>query len=152
MESCNKRMNGVDFSGLWQGKLTDILDEIAREAPVTPKRQHMVGYARVSTSDQDNQRQIDEIRAFGVAKPPIVTDGASGLSRERPRWEACWKDLRAGDVVVIHAIGRFGPDLGEVVTTLKAPHGEGVGLKGLSVDNIATRTPTSMLIFQIIAA
>jgi DNA invertase Pin-like site-specific DNA recombinase len=145
-------MNGVDSSGLWQGKLTDILDEIAREAPVTPKRQHMVGYARVSTNDQDNQRQINEIMAFGVAKPDIFTDVASGMSMKRPGWESCWKDLRPGDLLVIHAIDRLGRNLVEVVQTVQALHDKGVDLKVLSMDNIDTRTPTGMLIFQIIAA
>lgn len=130
--------------------LADFLGQTAHEAPVTT-RQHMLGYARVSTGDQNNQRQIDELVAFGVDKCDIFTDIASGKNMHRPGWEACWKDIRPGDLLVIHSIDRLGRDLVEVVQTVKALHEKGANLKVLSMD-IDTRTPTGMLMFQFVAA
>jgi len=115
------------------------------------KRQHMMGYARVSTNDQNNQRQIDELVAFGVDPRDIFTDTASGRNMKRPGWEACWKDVRAGDLLVIHSIDRLGRDLVEVVQTVRALHQKGANLKVLAMD-IDTRTPTGMLMFHFVAA
>lgn len=118
----------------------------------------MIGYARVSMSDQNNQRQIDELVKFGVAVEDIYTDQASGKDMKRPGWEACWKDLRGpqeegaqGDLLVIHAIDRLGRDLLQVCQTLKALHDKGCALKVLSMD-IDTRTPVGYFTFSIMAA
>lgn len=111
----------------------------------------MVGYARVSMSDQNNQRQIDELVRFGVAAVDVFTDVASGKNMDRPGWEACWKDLREGDLLVIHSLDRLGRDLLEVVKTIRALHDKGANLKVLSMD-IDTRTPVGQLIFHVMAA
>lgn len=112
---------------------------------------HMVGYARVSMSDQNNQRQIDEMVRFGVAAVDIFTDTASGKDMDRPGWRACWKDLREGDLLVIHSIDRLGRDLLEVVRTVRDLHDKGAELKVLSMD-IDTRTPTGRLMLALLAA
>jgi serine recombinase len=112
---------------------------------------HMIGYARVSMSDQNNQRQIDELVRFGVDPLDIYTDKASGRDMKRPGWQACWKDLSKGDILVVHAIDRLGRDLIEVVKTVKELHERGCDIKVLSMD-LDTRTPTGRLIFSIIAA
>lgn len=116
-----------------------------------PDEPHMVGYARVSMSDQNNQRQIDELVRFGVAAVDVFTDVASGKNMDRPGWEACWKDLREGDLLVIHSLDRLGRDLLEVVKTIRALHDKGANLKVLSMD-IDTRTPVGQLIFHVMAA
>ena len=111
----------------------------------------MVGYARVSMDDQSNQRQIDGIVKFGVDPLDIFTDMASGRDMKRPGWEACWKDLRDGDLLVIHAIDRLGRDMLQVCQTLKDLHEKGCALKVLSMD-IDTRTPVGYFTFTIMAA
>ena len=111
----------------------------------------MIGYARVSMSDQNNQRQIDEMVKFGVHPDDIYTDQASGKDMKRPGWSACWKDLREGDLLVIHAIDRLGRDLLQVCQTLKSLHEKGAALKVLSMD-IDTRTVVGQFIFSIMAA
>ena len=135
---------------LAQMNLADFLAHMSREAPITT-HQHMLGYARVSTADQNNQRQIDELVAFGVDPRDIWTDTASGRNMHRPGWESCWKDIRRGDLLVIYSIDRLGRDLVEVVQTVKALHEKGANLKVLSMD-IDTRTPTGMLMFVFVAA
>jgi len=112
---------------------------------------HKIGYARVSMSDQNNQRQIDELVRFGVSPDDIYTDRASGRNMKRPGWQACWKDLREGDLLVVHSIDRLGRDLVEVISTVNALHAKGADLKVITMD-LDTRSPTGRLIFSIMAA
>ncbi len=123
----------------------------APPAEVLDKPRHMIGYARVSMSDQDNRRQIDELTKFGVDPRDIWEDKASGKDMARPGWQACWKDLRDGDLLVVLSIDRLGRSLIEVAQTLKALHAKGCDLKILSMD-IDTRTPMGRFIFGVMAA
>lgn len=111
----------------------------------------MIGYARVSMSDQDNRRQKDALIAAGVDQNDIYVDTASGRNMRRKGWQACWRDLRDGDVLVIVSIDRLGRDLVEVVQTVRDLHDKGADLKILSMD-VDTRTITGRLIFNILAA
>ncbi len=111
----------------------------------------MIGYARVSMSDQDNRRQIDDLVRAGVDRRDIYEDKASGRDMKRPGWQAAWKNLRVGGLLVVCAIDRLGRDLIEVVRTVKELHERGCDIKVLSMD-LDTRTPTGRLIFAIVAA
>jgi DNA invertase Pin-like site-specific DNA recombinase len=61
----------------------------------------LVGYARVSTQDQDLALQLDALRKHGVARDLIFTDKASGATHERPGLDACFQELRTGDVLLV---------------------------------------------------
>jgi hypothetical protein len=111
----------------------------------------MIGYARVSMSDQDNRRQIDDLIRFGVDARDIYEDKASGRDMKRPGWQAAWKDLSEGDLLVVHAIDRLGRDLIEVVRTVKELNERGCDIKVLSMD-LDTRTPTGRLLLSFMAA
>jgi DNA invertase Pin-like site-specific DNA recombinase len=111
----------------------------------------MIGYARVSMSDQDNRRQIDDLIRFGVDPRDIYEDKASGRDMKRPGWQAAWRDLSEGDLLIVYSIDRLGRDLIEVVRTVKELHERGCDIKVLSMD-LDTRTPTGRLIFAIVAA
>lgn len=68
----------------------------------------MIGYARVSMNDQSNQRQLDELVRFGVAPEDIFQDKQSGKTMDRPAWQACFRDLQAGDHLVVYSLDRLG--------------------------------------------
>ena len=59
----------------------------------------LVGYARVSTQDQNPNLQLDAIKAAGCEK--VYIEKASGAQRERPELKAMLDYLRAGDTVVV---------------------------------------------------
>jgi DNA invertase Pin-like site-specific DNA recombinase len=61
----------------------------------------LVGYARVSTQDQDLALQLDALRKHGVARDLIFTDKASGATHERTGLDACFQELRTGDVLLV---------------------------------------------------
>lgn len=111
----------------------------------------MIGYVRVSTADQTNAHQIDELIKFGVDPRDIFEDKASGKNMARPGWQACWRDIREGDILVVYSIDRLGRDLIEVVQTVRDLHEKGADLKVISMD-LDTRTPTGKLVFAVVAA
>lgn len=110
---------------------------------------HMVGYARVSTVAQSLQRQVDELVKYGVAAVDIFSDKRSGKNMDREGWEACWLDLRKGDILVVHSLDRLGRNLEEVIKIERELREMGVTLKVLAQD-INTATPAGRLIFHIL--
>ena len=110
---------------------------------------HKIGYAQVSTADQDPRLQLDALEADGCLK--IYTDTATGTTAERPAWIACLADLRPGDTLIVWKIDRLGRNLRDligIVTTLEA---RGVGVKSLTNGIIDTTTAHGKLIFGMFA-
>lgn len=75
----------------------------------------MIGYARVSTADQNPQLQLDALDGAGCLK--VYTDHAGGTKADRPQWNACLADLRAGDNLIIWRIDRLGRNLRDLINT-----------------------------------
>lgn len=73
------------------------------------------GYARVSTREQNLDRQLDALRAFGVEEGRIWRDKASGKDFDRPAWRALVARLRAGDVLVVKSIDRLGRSYDDII-------------------------------------
>ena len=66
------------------------------------------GYARVSTVNQKEDRQLDELIAHGIAKGHIFTDKQSGKDFERKQYIELCKTLKKGDLIVIKNLDRLG--------------------------------------------
>ena len=73
------------------------------------------GYARVSARDQNLDRQMDALAAFGVSGERVFADRASGRDFERPEYQRLLGALRRGDVVVVKSIDRFGCNYEEIL-------------------------------------
>lgn len=73
------------------------------------------GYARVSARDQNLDRQMDALAAFGVSGERVFADRASGKDFERPEYRRMLGSLRRGDVVVVKSIDRFGRNYEEIL-------------------------------------
>jgi DNA invertase Pin-like site-specific DNA recombinase len=110
---------------------------------------HFIGYVRVSMSDQNNQRQVDELAKFGVNPIDVFGDKASGKNMERPGWKACLRELQEGDWLVVWSIDRLGRNLEEVIRVERELREKGVTLKALAQD-INTSTAAGRLIFHIL--
>ena len=67
----------------------------------------MYGYARVSSKEQNLNRQLDALAEFGVADDMVFADKASGKNFERPKYKRLISTLREDDVVVVVRVGWF---------------------------------------------
>ena len=73
------------------------------------------GYARVSTTEQNLDRQLIALRAAGVSAENIFADKKSGKDFNRPAWKRLVRKLRAGDLLVVKSIDRFGRSYDEII-------------------------------------
>jgi DNA invertase Pin-like site-specific DNA recombinase len=108
-----------------------------------------VGYARVSTLDQDPSLQIDALNAAGCRK--VFVDYASGAKADRPELANALDYAREGDTLVVWKLDRLGrslPHLIEVTTALRA---RGVQFHSLT-EGIDTTTAAGELVFHIFGA
>ena len=69
--------------------------------------ERVYGYARVSSKDQNLDRQFDAFEAFGIAREMVFADKASGKDFDRPEYRRLVESLAEGDVVVIKSIDRL---------------------------------------------
>lgn len=111
----------------------------------------MIGYARVSTNDQNNQRQIDELVRFGVHCNDIFQDKKSGKTMDRPGWKNCFRELQKDDLLVIWSLDRLGRNLGDLIQIEELLYRKGVKLKVIQQD-INTSTASGRMIFHMIGA
>ena len=73
------------------------------------------GYARVSTRDQNLNRQLDALSAYGVEPANVFADRASGKDFDRPRYRELLHALASGDVLVVLSIDRLGRNYSEIL-------------------------------------
>lgn len=73
------------------------------------------GYVRVSTKDQNEERQLIAMREFGVPSSRIFVDKRSGKDFDRPQYKRLMKRLKPGDTLVIKSIDRLGRNYDEIL-------------------------------------
>lgn len=108
----------------------------------------LVGYARVSTTDQTPQLQIDALKAAKCKR--IFTDQASGRSMNRPELAKCLDAVREGDTLVIWKLDRLGRSLKDLLEIVERLRAEGVQLVSLT-EEINTKSASGELIFHVFA-
>ena len=109
----------------------------------------LIGYARVSTTDQNLDLQKDALQAAGCER--LFTDTASGARVERPGLAEALKECRAGDTLVVWKLDRLGRSLPHLVETVRDLSTRGAGFKSLQ-EQIDTTTSAGNLIFHIFAS
>lgn len=108
-----------------------------------------IGYARVSTQDQDLSLQLDALKRADCEQ--IYEEKVSGKNVERPELANCIKALREGDTLVVWRMDRLGrslKDLVEIITNLEA---KGIHFVSLT-EKIETGTATGKLMFHVFAS
>jgi len=109
----------------------------------------LIGYARVSKTEQHLELQLDALNKAGCEQ--IFTDKITGSKTERKGLEEALSHLRNGDTLVVWRLDRLGRSLKHLIDTLKGFHEKGIEFKSLT-ENIDTSTPTGMLMFHLIGA
>lgn len=108
-----------------------------------------LGYARVSTNDQNLDRQLDQLSEYGCER--IFQEKITGSQKERPELDRMIDMLREGDTVVITELTRLSrsvKDLFEIVETI---HSKLSDIKSLKEPWLDTTTPQGKLLFTIFA-
>jgi len=109
----------------------------------------LIGYARVSTEDQNLEMQLKALEKVGCEK--IFTDKISGTKFMRDGLTECMSHLRAGDVFVIWKLDRLGRNTRELIDFVNNLEKLCIQIK-IITDNIDTTTPTGKFFFTVLAA
>ena len=109
----------------------------------------LIGYARVSTDDQDTAAQVAALQAAGCER--IFREKASGGHWERPQFLRLLHQLRAGDVVVVWKLDRLSRSLRDVLTIMEQLGVAGAGFRSLT-EAIDTTTPAGRMMMQMVGA
>ncbi|WON75135.1 recombinase family protein [Nitrosospira sp. Is2] len=108
-----------------------------------------IGYARVSTQEQDLALQLDALTKEGCER--IFQEKASGAQRERPELKAALAYMRRGDTLVVWKLDRLARSMKQLIETVESFQNCGIGLKSIH-DPIDTSSPSGKLVFHIFAA
>ena len=109
-----------------------------------------LGYARVSRSDQDPTRQVDELRAAGCER--VWTDhGISGMKTSRPELDAMIAYARAGDTIVVTELSRLGCTMRGLVVLVDDLERDGIHLRSLT-QGIETSAATGGILIGLFSA
>ena len=108
-----------------------------------------IGYARISTADQNLDLQTDALKAAGCEK--FFQDIASGAKDERRGLANAVEFARAGDVLIVWKLDRLGRSLKHLIETVNQLHAKGVGFASVQ-ESIDTTTSGGKLIFHVFGA
>src|SRR6478672_13771469 len=109
-----------------------------------------IGYARVSTTDQHPQLQLDALQEAGATR--IFTDhGVSGSTASRPDLATCLDHLREGDVLTVWKLDRLGRNTRHVLAVIENIRERGAGFRALT-EGLDTTGPMGTAMLTIMAA
>jgi len=131
------------------GYLRD-LPAIVTAPPVLPAGRR-IGYARVSTDDQNLHLQIDALVTSGIPPVDIFQEKMSGSRADRPELDHVLKALRSGDVLVVWRLDRLGRSLADLVKIVSDLEAKGVGFESLT-EKIDTTSAAGKLMLHVFAA
>lgn len=111
----------------------------------------LIGYARVSTEDQDMGLQIDALRRAGIPDDQIYREKVSGVSARRHQLALALKILRPGDTLVVWKLDRLGRSMLDLLTKVKNLTDRGIAFRSLT-DGIDGNTPGGRFLLGVLAA
>ncbi|KJF66066.1 recombinase family protein [Rhizobium nepotum] len=110
----------------------------------------MIGYARVSTNDQNLDLQVDALRSAGCGR--VFEDhGVSGAVEKRRGLNAVLRTLRKGDTLVVWRLDRLGRSIRHLIDVITKLQARGVEFRSVT-ENIDTNSAGGRMIFHVIAA
>jgi DNA invertase Pin-like site-specific DNA recombinase len=110
---------------------------------------HIIGYARISSSSQNLDAQIDSLKDAGCIK--VFTDTISGTQTQRKGWEELISYIRSGDVLVVTELSRMSRSLSHLLEIVEALKVRQVNFKSLR-ENIDTSSATGRAFLSIMGA
>lgn len=117
---------------------------------LVPSTSRIVGYARVSTEDQNLDVQITALKAAGCAQ--LYIEKISALKAKRPMFNLMMKEIERGDTVLFHSLSRMGRDVGQLLGILEKLTGEGVHWRSLTEPHLDNTTAAGRLMVNVTGA
>jgi DNA invertase Pin-like site-specific DNA recombinase len=111
---------------------------------------HKVGYIRVSTFEQNTQRQLD-----GITLDRVFTDKASGKDTHRPQLQAALSHVRAGDTLVVHSMDRLARNVEDMLRLVRELNDKGVSVEFVKENLTFTggkEDPRQILMFTLLSS
>lgn len=112
-------------------------------------KNYKIGYARVSTESQNLDRQLDELKKYGV--DVIYNEKMTGTKKDRPELNKLLDRMTAGDVIVVESLSRLGRSTKDLIELTELFQSKGVHLVSLK-ESIDTNTSTGKLLFTLMSA
>jgi DNA invertase Pin-like site-specific DNA recombinase len=109
----------------------------------------IIGYARVSTQDQNAQLQLDALAKAGCKQ--VYQEKATGKFRDRPELVACLRSMRKGDTLAVWKLDRLARSLKDLVEIIHDLDSRGIGFRSLT-ESIDTTSAGGRLIFHVFGA
>ena len=103
----------------------------------------LLGYARVSTDDQDLSLQIDALTKHGIQSSNIFMDKLSGAKTDRPGLAKCLEALQNGDILVVWRLDRLGRSMRHLITLIEDLRTRHIGFRSLNEGTIDTTNATT---------
>jgi DNA invertase Pin-like site-specific DNA recombinase len=119
---------------------------------MTESNGRLIGYARVSTFEQNLDLQMDALIKTGCTRKNIFVDKISGAKAERPGLKDCLEQLNTGDVLVVWRLDRLGRSMTHLVSLVEILKEKKVGFRSLCDGAIDTTTASGELIFNIFSS
>ena len=114
-----------------------------------PGNEMIFGYARVSTQDQNVDRQLDELKAAGCQK--IFYEKISGTKMERPEFLRMLDQVRSGDLIIITELTRLSRSTKDLLNVVEMLEEKGVSIKSLKESWLDTSSAHGKLLFTFFA-
>lgn len=109
----------------------------------------LMGYARISTDDQNPELQLDALQQAGCVK--VFTERITGSSTNRPQLDQALEHLRQGDTLVVWKLDRLGRSLKHLIELVTHFEEQGIGFKSIT-ESMDTTTSGGKLVYQIFGA
>jgi len=111
----------------------------------------LIGYARVSTLDQNLDRQIDGLIDYGISKRNIYKEKITGTTKDRPQLIKMIEELEKDDIVIVFELSRLSRSTKDLFTLIDLIEKKGAQFKSLKESWLDTTTATGKLIFTFMA-
>ncbi len=112
----------------------------------------IIGYARVSTEDQNLEVQLAALEASGVQPEDLYVEKISAMNAKRPMFSLMMKFLERGDELVIHSLSRLGRDVKQIHAILDELATEGVNWRSITEPHLDAATAAGRLMLNITGA
>lgn len=113
--------------------------------------ENYVGYARVSTIEQNLAMQVEALKRAGVAESRIHVEKVSASSKRRPKLDWAISILRPGDTLVVWKLDRIARSMQDMLDRMEKIKSAGAGFKSLT-EQLDTTTPGGVFLFHMLAA